>query len=107
MWLDIPLDIQNKRIDPNDLTHFKHTQKSSPENPLKDLKYLEKALNHSERPAILIGSGVRASGAIEEVEELVKKINIPLVYANSAPDTYSYENPFSRFSWYNGKHSCR
>ena len=56
VWIDIPLDIQNKRIDPENLRHYKPepTMKLSPSND--DIDYIVHSLNESKRPSILIGS---------------------------------------------------
>ena len=95
VWIDIPLDIQNMRIEPNDLAHF--VNENSPNyDPLKeDIQYIIKAFRDAERPAILIGSGIRSANAVQDLEAFVKKYSIPVTYAGSAPDTYGTDNPLS------------
>ena len=94
VWIDIPLDIQNQRINPNSLKLYsnKLTYLTN-KNFKKDINYLYKKIKKSERPTILIGRGVRSANAIPDLEKFIKKTGIPLTYASSAPDTYgSYNN---------------
>ena len=95
VWIDIPLDIQNKRINIEDLKHFQIPKQSVPKISRKETTFVVDSLNKSKRPIILIGSGVRSSGAISELNTFIKKINIPVAFANSAPDIYGNDNPLS------------
>ena len=52
-------------------------------------------LKEAERPVVLIGSGVRAAGAIEELEKLIEKHPMPVVFSASAVDTYGTANKYS------------
>ncbi len=91
VWIDVPLDIQNMRIDPENQEHF------IPDDALhapseNDVDYIIEALKKSKRPVVLIGNGVRLADAVEELETFVERENIPLVYSASAPDIYGYDN---------------
>ena len=95
VWIDVPLDIQNMRIEPEELEHFV-TEDESKYDPLpEDIKYVSEVLRNSERPVILIGSGIRSADAVRDLEVFLEKYPIPLVYAGSAPDTYGTDNPLS------------
>ncbi|SVD13086.1 uncharacterized protein METZ01_LOCUS365940, partial [marine metagenome] len=95
VWIDVPLDIQNERIEPNELEKFV-TGNGSNFEPLKeDIEYVTKALHNAERPAILIGSGIRSADAVQDLKAFVEKYSIPVTYAGSAPDAYGLENPLS------------
>ena len=95
VWIDVPLDIQNKRIEPNELEKFV-TGNGSNFEPLKeDIEYVTKALNNAKRPAILIGSGIRFADAVQDLKVFVEKYSIPVTYSGSAPDAYGLENPLS------------
>lgn len=78
VWLDIPLDVQATLVDESRLIGFKPFE--VPKKPL-DRKVLEviHRLNCSSRPVILVGNGVRLSGAISEFEELKNILNIPVL----------------------------
>jgi acetolactate synthase-1/2/3 large subunit len=91
VWIDVPLDIQNMRIEPDEQEHF------VPDNALptasdEDTEYTAEAFNSAKRPVVLIGSGIRSANAIGELRNFVEKNNIPVVYSASAADTYGYDN---------------
>ncbi len=94
VWIDIPLDIQNARIDPEQLKHYDsasidHNTDSSiglkVENIVSDILGF---LNQSERPVVLVGGGVREAGAIEELFLFIENYGLPVVFSPSAVDTY-------------------
>ena len=95
VWIDIPLDVQNKRIDPDNLKRF--TPKGIPDYaPSKDdIDFLLSSIKEAKRPAILIGSGVRSAEAIDELESFLKIFPMPVTYSGSAPDSYGLNNVLS------------
>ncbi len=95
VWLDIPLDIQNMRVEVEKLTHFKPKKNLLSKFLQQDIQYIQKAINCSERPVILIGSGIRNAGAIDIFDTFIKKLSIPVVYTGSAPDTFGTDNLLS------------
>ena len=95
VWIDIPLDIQNMRIKPQELKHFRPENIPSYDPLPDDITYLTEALRCSKRPVILIGSGIRSADAVEDLKDFLKKHPIPVTYANSAPDTFGLDNPLS------------
>ncbi len=95
VWIDIPLDVQDMRIDHTELERF-NSKKDGIINPNEsDLNYFINQIENSKRPVLLIGSGISSSGAKKELETFIKKTNIPLTYGSSAVDTYSLENSLS------------
>ena len=95
VWIDVPLDIQNMRVRPEELEHFV-TENGSNYDPLpEDIQYVSKVLRDSNRPAILIGSGIWSADAVRDLEVFLAKYPIPVTYAGSAPDTYGLDNPLS------------
>ncbi len=94
VWIDIPLDVQNMRVDSQKIEHF---MPSFHENTLKDnqIEFLEKELYSAKRPIVLIGSGVRSANAEKELKNFIEKNQIPLVYSPSASDVYGLNNELS------------
>jgi acetolactate synthase-1/2/3 large subunit len=78
VWLDIPLDIQAAMIDESSLEGF-----TPPEE--KEVIISEKIseiinlLNKSERPVLLVGNGIRLSGAIDDLIKLIELLHIPVL----------------------------
>ncbi len=88
VWIDIPLDIQDKRIEDAGLEHFKVPEKIDLRISDNDISYIKKSLVEAERPLCLIGEGIEASGAKSEFKSFIENNNFPVVYAPSAVDIY-------------------
>ncbi len=95
VWIDVPLDIQNMRIEPNQLERFIPEDDQSFAPVKEDIEYVIKALHSSERPVLLLGSGVRSANAIPELEKFINAYPIPVTYASSATDIYGASNILS------------
>ena len=93
VWIDIPLDVQNMRIEPTMLRHYVA-------NDVKydidyDVSRVAVELSGALRPVILIGGGIASSGAENEITALIEKTNIPLVFSPTASDIYGICNKLS------------
>lgn len=85
VWIDVPLDVQNMRIEENGVTHY------IPEVAKKadisgEVAYVVEALNTAKRPVLLVGGGAR--GAVGQIKSLVGMCNIPVVCSPAASDIY-------------------
>ncbi len=94
VWIDIPLDIQNMRVEPLELVRF------VPEIlklPLcnADIEYVKRALYRAVRPVLFIGSGVRSSGSLDMFRAFAKRFDFPVVYASSAVDSFGADYDLS------------
>jgi len=95
VWLDIPLDLQSANVE---LPLEQDSDQLIYKSPLieeDDLLAVVSKLKSSKRPVVLIGSGVRTANAEDDLKEFIEKTRIPLVYSNSAPDTYGSKNELS------------
>ena len=92
VWIDVPLDVQNMRIEEADAKHFIESKKarSFDEN---DINKISKALNEAERPIVLFGGGAR--GAKKQLKELIEKYNVPAVCSQAGSDIYGTSNELS------------
>lgn len=88
VWIDIPLDVQDKRIDEEALEHFIVPEKTDLRISDNDISYIQKSFSEAKRPLCLIGGGLAVSGAKDTFKIFVENNNIPVVYAPSAVDTY-------------------
>lgn len=86
VWIDIPLCIQNSHIDEKHLKRYEIINESRNLIDKDKLSEFIKYFNEAKRPLVLIGSGVRTSGAIESLHEFLERYNLPIVYAPSAVD---------------------
>jgi acetolactate synthase I/II/III large subunit len=98
-WLDIPIDVQSAQIDESALQGF------APEVPdedvvLRDRSLLSqqcgdviRALVDADRPVIMVGTGIHLAGAHSIFEQVIRKLQIPVVTAWTAPDLMATDDP--------------
>ena len=91
VWIDVPLDVQNMRIEEEEMLHF-HPQKIENDLP-EDVISVANSINKAERPILLIGGGARK--ATELICKLVQEYNLPLVYSPTASDIYGSAHSLS------------
>lgn len=96
VWLDIPLDVQATKIDPDTLTGFDPAEVEQPWRAVNlgdtAAKILER-LHAAERPVIFVGAGVRLSGAHAEFLELIQRLGVPVVTGWNAHDALWDSHP--------------
>jgi len=96
VWIDIPADIQNAKIDEAELVQFTPGEVTSPkydgdiEERASEIAVL---LAKSQRPLIHIGQGVKIAGALDDFMELVETYGIPFVTARNANQYIDWEHP--------------
>jgi acetolactate synthase-1/2/3 large subunit len=88
-WLDIPLDVQGAKIDPDTLEGFDPAEIDEPWKKTDIQKAAHDILARigaAARPVVLAGSGVRLSGQHAAFLQLVQKLGVPVVTAWNAHD---------------------
>jgi acetolactate synthase-1/2/3 large subunit len=91
--LDIPMDIQNTRIDVPEIPE--HTR-SKPTSLLFDSglwNELTQILSRAQRPLVLAGAGIRAGNALGPLHRFVELLGIPVVNSLLAVDVMPYGHP--------------
>ena len=91
--LDIPLDIQAAEIKLQDLKCDKQQFLFNENSWLPSLGKFLTSLEKAERPIVLVGNGVRSSGAYSEFLEFIKKTNIPVLTTWKALDFLEEDHP--------------
>lgn len=96
VWLDIPLDVQATKIDPDTLPGFDPAELDEPCTDT-DLTAAAGAIldliRGAERPVVFAGGGVRLSGAYDDFLKLVDKLGIPVVTGWNAHDVLWNDHP--------------
>jgi len=99
VWLDIPLDVQAAKIDPDDL--LPGFDPAELDEPWKrgDLdavaaEILERIAG-AERPVVFAGSGVRLSGAHAQFLTLIERLGVPVVTGWNAHDALWTDHPLN------------
>lgn len=96
VWLDIPLDVQSKIINPQELVSFnpaelkaiKHRRLLKPQVN-KCIELLKKA----KRPVLISGYGIRLAKAEKAFEELVDRLKIPIISSWTTSDLIPTDHP--------------
>ena len=94
VWIDIPLDIQNYRIDENDIKRIIKTNLSI-KCVKEDISSVVNDLQQSSRPVILIGGGIRCANAVNIIKKMANDKGIPIVFTTTAADVYGSGNDYS------------
>ncbi len=94
VWIDIPLDIQNMRVEEEELERYTPTEAKLSASH-EDIDWLCETLAGAQRPVVVIGSGVRSAGAQSLFSDFIEKTSIPVVYCASATDIYKSEHKLS------------
>ena len=81
VWLDIPIDVQSAKIDPETLRRFVPPAEQFFAASGSDIGAIVERLHAARRPVILAGTGVRAAGALVEFETLIRRLGIPVTTA--------------------------
>jgi acetolactate synthase I/II/III large subunit len=96
VWLDIPLNVQAARIDPEALKGFDPSELTEPWKSA-DLPAVSKAIFEkiasAKRPVVFAGGGVRLSGQHEAFIQLIEKLGIPIVSGWNAHDVIWNAHP--------------
>ena len=81
--LDIPMNIFRAEVDPDALEGFVPSEDRSGTS----FDELKVALAASSRPVLLAGSGIKSAGAVELLNKVASKLNIPVITTMLAVDT--------------------
>jgi acetolactate synthase I/II/III large subunit len=95
-WLDIPLDVQASKIDPDTLKGFDPAEIDEPWKKT-DLATASKdilaKIATAKRPVVFAGNGVRLSGQHEAFLKIIDKLGIPVVTGWNAHDAVFDAHP--------------
>ena len=105
--LDIPINVQKQQIEEDELLGYDYGIRSNYDTDKiqSQIDNFISDLIKSERPCLMIGGGVRLSGAVNELLELGRELKIPMFPTWNALDTVcsDYEYYGGRIGTYGGK----
>ena len=97
VWLDIPLDIQASDVDVLSLKGY--DSKAVVTSPSEsDISQFVDAFNQAERPAIIVGNGIRLSHATEQMRIFLEALHTPVFVSWNGVDLVEED-----FPWYYGR----
>jgi acetolactate synthase-1/2/3 large subunit len=86
-WIDIPLDVQTENI------KFRNWETDTHTDNYTDVTDIVNIIGNSKRPVIIGGNGIKLSGAKNEFQKLVSKLNIPTLLSWSGIDLLPDNHP--------------
>lgn len=98
VWLDIPLDVQSAMVDETKIEHFDEQEEMSAQPHLQQLSQdairdMLSYLNHSKRPVVIAGQGIRLGKSIPSFKRFIEKANIPFVVTKLGIDLLPSNHP--------------
>jgi acetolactate synthase I/II/III large subunit len=89
--VDIPMDVQRAEVGNEPQQSHERTQPADvAESAVHRMLEL---INGADRPLILAGGGIRASGATAAFRALIRRLRVPVVHSLMAVDVLPYDNP--------------
>jgi acetolactate synthase-1/2/3 large subunit len=95
VWIECPVDIQGTPFNPNDYEGFEYPKAETVNQAIQaKIELVVQKLKESKRPCILVGQGLRLSGAVEIFNEFIEKIKVPVLTSRLGMDIMDHENPY-------------
>jgi len=95
VWIDIPANIQNAKINPRKLEGYSIKKKINKNTKInKKIKKVAKLLSQSERPILHLGHGVKISEGVSYLRKIIKKYKIPFALTWNASDLIESNHPY-------------
>lgn len=103
VWIDVPIDVQNKQISDDALNTKITCGASCEDNSVGfredvDYLYILKCIRNAKKPLILAGGGIVESGCEEDLEQAVTMMQIPVVTSRGGIGAISSDN-----DWFVGR----
>ncbi len=86
VWIDVPIDIQNKQINPDELSPYIPPTTLNKEYSFDNIIDIIKT---SKKPLIVTGNGIHLSQTEEKFYTLLKILNIPAICSWTSKDLYN------------------
>jgi len=93
VWIEVPLDIQRMEVPEKLLEGFKVPSEKEDIELVKDVSKTLSMLYESKRPLLLLGQGVRLSGAADFAYKLLSGLKVPVVTTRLGIDLVNSDNP--------------
>ena len=85
VWLDIPIDVQGKKINNRNLPRYYPKKIKNIQNKSLELK-INKLIKNSKRPVFWFGNGIKIANCSNLLQKILKKLNFPFFQSWAAID---------------------
>lgn len=93
VWLDVPLDIQNARVEESELYPEEPFASEVPQVDAAKIKDVLEILRNAQRPCILAGTGIISSHCREDFVQLIDQMGVPVIGGSWVADNLYTEHP--------------
>jgi len=93
VWLDVPLDVQAALINPDELKRYTPNLSTTSTNYDSTITKICDLLKTVQRPVLLVGNGIRISGAYDEFKIIIGMLNVPILTTWLGMDLIEDEHP--------------
>lgn len=93
--VDLPMNVQRGTLAENQFSPMEKREAAQTDIPAEQIQTLAGWISQAERPVILAGGGVIASGAIRELRSLADKYCIPVAMSMPGMGAYMSQGPLS------------
>jgi acetolactate synthase I/II/III large subunit len=93
VWIDIPLDVQARQIEPDQLEGFQPDSHNTPAMDANEIDKFAELLQQAERPVIYAGNGIRLSGALTPFRRFIDLLRVPILVSWKAADLLADNDP--------------
>lgn len=94
VWIECPIDIQGTPFNPSIYEGYTPPKEQTSNDEIQQkIELVAKKLKESLRPCILVGQGVRLSGAVELFNQFIEKTKIPVLTSRLGMDIMDHDNP--------------
>ena len=90
--IDIPMNLQRELVNPKKLRSFKPVNNNKKKDYRKLISKIEKLLQKSKKPVLILGGGVKYARAEKELKKFIKYFDIPIVTTWSGVDLLDHKN---------------
>lgn len=94
VWIDVPIDIQNKQVSEEVDTVFFDPWYNKLNINNMHMNEVFELLNNSKRPLILAGNGIRNANAMEQLNLLCNLCDVPVVTSRGGIDIIDSDSPY-------------
>jgi acetolactate synthase-1/2/3 large subunit len=94
-WLDIPIDVQTSQIEPDKLQGYDPAEDrpNYDDNLAEVCKNVLENISAAKRPVLLAGKGIRLGNALDEFEQVIRALKIPVVPGWTSIDLIASDDP--------------
>lgn len=101
-WIDVPINVQSARVNPDEFRHFDPSSDGSSCLPdweqasvpsVDEIDALLDLIGESRSPVVLAGGGIRTAGAYDQFLEFIEALGVPVCTAWNAHDLIPDAHP--------------